>query len=71
MTLRQETIDQKKNKQPDAVDIAYFFTVTRDLTSLGYFNSEVGCTKAREYISTPGSYDGAALLKPGQKSWAM
>ncbi len=71
MTLRQETIDQKKNRKPEKIDLAYFFTVTRDLTSLGYFNSEVGCTKAREYIAIPGSYDGAALLKPGQKSWAM
>ena len=69
--LRQTTLDQKANKLPERVDITYFFTVTRDLTSLGYFNSEIGCTKAREYIATPGSYDGAALLKPGQKSWAM
>ena len=68
--LREETIAQKKNKKSESVDLAYFFTVTRDLTSLGYFNSEIGCTQAREYIAIPGSYDGAALLKPGQKSWA-
>lgn len=70
MILRDETIDQKKSRKPDKIDLAYFFTVTRDLTSLGYFNSEVGCTKAREYIAIPGSYDGATVLKPGQKSWA-
>lgn len=68
--LRQETIDQKANKVPEKVDIAYFFTITRDLTSLGYFSSEIGCTKAREYLPIPGSYDGAYPLKPGQKSWA-
>lgn len=68
--LREDTLDQKKNRLADRVDLAYFFTVTRDLTSLGYFNSEIGCTKARAYIAIPGSYDGAALLKPGQKSWA-
>ena len=68
--LRQDTIDQKKNKKSEMVDLAYFFTVTRDLTSLGYFASEVGCTQAREYLLIPGSYDGATLLKPGQKSWA-
>ena len=68
--LRQDTIDQKRIKNPEMVDLAYFFTITRDLTSLGYFASEVGCTQAREYLPIPGSYDGAALLKPGQKSWA-
>ncbi|RYF98902.1 MAG: gluconate 2-dehydrogenase subunit 3 family protein [Chitinophagaceae bacterium] len=68
--LRQETLDQKKNKNVDKVDITYFFTVVRDLTSLGYFASEIGCTKAREYVMIPGSYDGAYPLKPGQKSWA-
>ncbi|GAB1463879.1 gluconate 2-dehydrogenase subunit 3 family protein [Pedobacter sp.] len=68
--LRQDTLDQKKNKLPEKVDIAYFFTVTRDLTSLGYFASEIGCTQAREYLMIPGRYDGAYPLKPGQKSWA-
>jgi hypothetical protein len=68
--LRQETLDQKASKVPEMVDITYFFTVVRDLTSLGYFSSEIGCTKAREYIAIPGSYDGAYPLKPGQKSWA-
>lgn len=68
--LRQETLDQKTNKLPEKADIAYFFTTVRDLTSLGYFSSEIGCTKAREYVQIPGSYDGAYPLKPGQKSWA-
>lgn len=68
--LRQETLDQKANKLPERADIAYFFTTVRDLTSLGYFASEIGCTKAREYVAIPGSYDGAYPLKPGQKSWA-
>ena len=68
--LRQDTLDQKKNKLPEKIDITYFFTVTRDLTSLGYFASEIGCTQAREYLMIPGRYDGAYPLKPGQKSWA-
>lgn len=68
--LRQETIDQKTNKIPEKADITYFFTTVRDLTSLGYFASEIGCTQAREYVLIPGSYDGAYPLKPGQRSWA-
>ena len=47
-----------------------FFTIARDLTLLGYFSSEIGCTQAREYLPIPGRYDGSAPYKPGQKAWA-
>ena len=47
-----------------------FFMIARDLTLLGYFSSEIGCTQAREYLPVPGSYDGNADYKPGQKAWA-
>ncbi|WP_413998363.1 gluconate 2-dehydrogenase subunit 3 family protein [Flavobacterium sp. W1B] len=47
-----------------------FFMITRDLTLLGYFSSEIGCTQAREYLPVPGRYDGNADYKPGQKAWA-
>jgi hypothetical protein len=60
--LRSETI-AAKNK-------ASFFTIARDLTLLGYFSSEIGCTQAREYLPIPGRYDGSAEYKPGQKAWA-
>jgi len=48
----------------------YFFELTRDLTLLGYFSSEIGATKARAYVAVPGRYDGCVDLKPGQKAWA-
>lgn len=69
-TLRDIALEQKRTKNKETADITYFFTIVRDLTTLGYFNSEIGCTKAREYLPIPGSYDGATILKPGQKSWA-
>ena len=47
-----------------------FFLLARDLTILGYFSSEIGCTQAREYLPVPGRYDGNAEYKPGQKAWA-
>jgi hypothetical protein len=68
--LREITLGQQKNKDKETADIAYFFKITRDLTSLGYFASEIGCTQARTYLPIPGKYDGAYPLKPGQKSWA-
>ena len=47
-----------------------FFAIARDLTILGFFTSEIGATKANEYIEIPGRYDGCVDLKPGQKVWA-
>ncbi|EIA07615.1 gluconate 2-dehydrogenase subunit 3 family protein [Flavobacterium frigoris] len=60
--LRTETIEKKEPYS--------FFTIARDLTLLGYFSSEIGCTQAREYLPIPGKYDGNAEYKPGQKAWA-
>jgi hypothetical protein len=45
--------------------------ISRDLTLLGYFSSEIGCTIAREYLPIPGKYDGNADYTPGQKAWAI
>lgn len=47
-----------------------FFAIARDLTILGFFTSEIGITKANEYVEIPGRYDGCVDLKPGQKVWA-
>jgi hypothetical protein len=47
-----------------------FFAIIRDLTILGFSTSEVGVTKAYEYVEIPGKYDGNMPLKPGQKVWS-
>ncbi|SFG66738.1 gluconate 2-dehydrogenase subunit 3 family protein [Pedobacter insulae] len=44
-----------------------FFAIARDLTILGFFTSEIGATKAYEYIAIPGKYDGDYKMKPGQR----
>ena len=61
-SLKDEAI--ATNKAPS------FFLIARDLTILGYYSSEIGCTQAREYLPVPGRYDGSADYKPGQKAWA-
>ncbi|QPH39085.1 gluconate 2-dehydrogenase subunit 3 family protein [Pedobacter endophyticus] len=68
--LRLMAIAQKETKAEENKDLVYFFVTARDLTLLGYYASEIGCTKAREYVLIPGRYDGNAKLKPGQRSWA-
>lgn len=60
--LKNETI--ATNRAPS------FFLIARDLTLLGYYTSEIGCTEAREYLPIPGRYDGNADYTPGQKAWA-
>lgn len=47
-----------------------FFAIARDLTILGFFTSEVGATKAYEFVEIPGRYDGDVKLKPGQRVYA-
>lgn len=66
--IREMLIGQ--NKAAASASLKTFFILGRDLTLLGYFASEIGCTQARAYVQVPGKYDGSAPLKPGQKSWA-
>jgi hypothetical protein len=47
-----------------------FFTLVKELTILGYFSSEIGCTQALAYVQIPGRYEGVVKLKEGQKAWA-
>ena len=48
-----------------------FWFMMKELTTSGYFTSEIGATKALEYLPIPGAYHGCVDLKPGQKAWAM
>ncbi|ANI89724.1 hypothetical protein A9P82_10745 [Arachidicoccus ginsenosidimutans] len=64
--LRDQALAEQKSPEKKT----NFFVLTRDLTILGYFTSEIGATQARQYIAVPGRYDGDVTLKPGQKAWA-
>nr|WP_235832172.1 gluconate 2-dehydrogenase subunit 3 family protein [Aquirufa rosea] len=48
-----------------------FFFMMKELTTTGYFTSEIGATKALEYLPIPGKFDGCMPLAPGQKTWAL
>lgn len=49
---------------------AHYFRMMKELALLGFFTSEVGCTKALRYIESPGRYDPCAPLAPGDRAWA-
>lgn len=55
-----------KSSSPKPV---HFFTMFKDLTLLGYFTSEVGCTQAVRYLEVPGAFHGDVPYKSGDPAW--
>jgi hypothetical protein len=49
---------------------AHYFRMMKELTLLGYFTSEVGCTQAQRYVETPGRFDPCLPYTPGEPAWA-
>ena len=49
---------------------AHYFRMMKELAMLGYFTSEIGCTRALRYIKSPGRFDPCAPLAPGDRAWA-
>jgi len=49
---------------------AHYFRLMKELTLLGYFTSEIGCTRAMRYLESPGRFDPDVPHSPGDKSWA-
>jgi hypothetical protein len=66
--LDKEQKDYAKNKKKD--DPAHYFTLMKQLTLLGYFTSEIGCTQARRYVPVPGRFDACIPYKKGDKAFA-
>lgn len=66
--LDKEQKDYMKNKKEG--EPPHYFRMMKELTLLGYFTSEIGCTQARRYIETPGRYDACVPYTKGEKAWA-
>lgn len=48
----------------------HYFRQIKELTLLGYFTSEIGCTQAMRYRETPGRFDPCVPYTPGETAWA-
>jgi len=48
---------------------AHYFRMMKELVLLGYFTSEIGCTKAMRYVETPGRFDPCLPYAPGETAW--
>ena len=49
---------------------SHYFRMMKELALLGYFTSEIGCTKAQRYVESPGRFDPCAPYKKGERAWA-
>jgi hypothetical protein len=60
------------DSEADGVESAppHFFRQMKELTLLGYFTSEIGCTQAMRYRETPGRFDPCTPYTPGETAWA-
>jgi hypothetical protein len=69
-----ETLDkaQKAAREARGADQAprHYFERIKELTVVGYFTSEIGCTQALRYAETPGRFDPCVPYTPGERAWA-
>lgn len=66
--LDSEQKEFMKNKKKE--ESSHYFRMMKELTLLGYFTSEIGNTKARRYVETPGKFDACIPYKKGDKAFA-
>jgi hypothetical protein len=68
----REVAQQARSKdaanKPDAS--THYFRMMKELTLLGYFTSEIGCTQAQRYVESPGRFEACLPYKAGERSWA-
>jgi hypothetical protein len=57
-------------RRPGADARPHYFRLIKELTLLGYFTSEIGCTQALRYIETPGRFEPRVTYTAGEKAWA-
>jgi hypothetical protein len=65
--LEAEQRAQYAKKAKD--DPVHYFRMMKELTVLGYFSSEIGCTKAVRYVEVPGAYHGDVPYTKGERAW--
>ena len=59
----------KEARQHPAGGPVHYFLLLKQLTLLGYFTSETGCTQALRYVETPGAFRGNEPYKRGDRAW--
>jgi hypothetical protein len=68
-----EQLDREQKGYMDARERGappHFFRLMKELTLLGYFTSEIGCTQAMRYLETPRGFEPCVPYTPGETAWA-
>ena len=69
--LEQVDVEQMEHMRTRASGApAHYFRMMKELSLLGYFTSEIGCTQALRYTEAPGRFDPCVPYAPGEKAWA-
>lgn len=68
--IHDEAIEVENNTKP--APKRPFILMTKELTMLGFFTSEVGATQVLQYVAVPGAYKGCIPLSEAGngKTWA-
>lgn len=69
LLVKLDTEQKEYSKNKKEGDDPHYFRLMKELTLLGYFTSEIGCTQARRYVETPGKYEACVPYKKGDKAW--
>ena len=68
------TLDREQKAAMDARrssdEPRHYFRLMKEAAMLGYFTSEIGCTRALRYVESPGRYDPCAPHQPGDRAWS-
>ena len=67
-TLDEEQHVYMKNRKSG--EPTHYFRMMKELAMLGFFTSEIGCTKAQRYREAPGPYQACVPYVKGETSWA-
>ena len=51
-------------------EVASSMRMFKELTVVGYFTSEIGCTQAQRFVAVPGRYDPCVRYHTGDRAWA-
>ena len=68
-----EQLDREQKAYMDAWERGappHYFRLMKELTLLGYFTSEIGCTQAMRYRETPAGFEPCVPYTPGETAWA-
>ncbi len=71
-TTLLQGIDKEERQyraQKAASDPVHYFRLMKQLTLLGYFTSEIGCTQALRFTEVPGGFRGNEPYKKGDRAW--